>query len=72
MQVTFCEVVGIWCLSDGRLGKESQGGSGCVTSVVEITKVIQSLKNSNSVGYDNIKTNIIKANVNIFVKYYQI
>ena len=35
------------------------------TSIVEITKVIHKLKNRNSVGWDNIPTKIIKANVNV-------
>ena len=35
------------------------------TSLVEISKVIHKLKNSNSVGWDNIQPKIIKSNVNI-------
>ena len=33
------------------------------TSINEITKIIKNLKNSNSVGWDNIPTNILKTNV---------
>ena len=33
------------------------------TSMHEITKIIKNLKNSNSVGWDNIPTNILKINV---------
>ena len=33
------------------------------TSIQEITKIIKKIKNSNSVGWDNIPTNILKTNV---------
>ena len=33
------------------------------TSIHEITKIIQNFKNSNSVGWDNIPTNIFETNV---------
>ena len=33
------------------------------TSIHEVTKIIKNLKNSNSVGWDNIPTNILKTNV---------
>ena len=33
------------------------------TSIHEITKIIKNLKNSNSVGWDNIPTSILKINV---------
>ena len=33
------------------------------TSIHEITKIIQNFKNSNSIGWDNIPTNILKTNV---------
>ena len=35
------------------------------TSIPEITKIIANLKQSNSVGWDNISTTILKSNVNI-------
>ena len=33
------------------------------TSIYEITKILKNFKNSNSVGWDNIPTNILKINV---------
>ena len=33
------------------------------TSIHEITKIIKNFKNSNSIGWDNILTNILKINV---------
>ena len=33
------------------------------TSIHEITKIIRDVKNSNSVGWDNIPTNVLKTNV---------
>ena len=35
------------------------------TSIPEITKIITNLKHSNSVDWDNIKTTILKSNINI-------
>ena len=36
------------------------------SSIPEITKIITNLKQSNSVGWDNIPTTILKSNINIF------
>ena len=35
------------------------------SSIPEITKIITNLKQSNSVGWDNIPTTILKSNINI-------
>ena len=35
------------------------------SSILEITKIITNLKQSNSVGWDNIPTTILKSNINI-------
>ena len=61
----------IWKLSLYDQIRESENVTQ-TSIIVEITEVIHKLKNSNSVGWENIPTNIIKANINVLLQYYQI